>query len=94
MNDTLLCKDCKHSFRPLSSIIIWGSGVEWRCREAFVPTVTEHDPVTGPRVVAGHYQRCSAARGEWKSAVCGADAKLWTPRHKRDLFKLIKKETY
>ena len=86
----LLCKDCKHSFRSLSSFPIWGSGTEWRCRRAFVAEAVEHDPVTGPKKVAEHYQRCSAARGSWTSAVCGEKATLWEPKHKKDLFLWIK----
>lgn len=86
----LLCKDCKHSFRPLSNFPIWGSGTEWRCRRAFVENTVEHDPVTGPKTVAAHYQRCSAARGGWRSAVCGEQGKLWEPKNKKDLFLWIK----
>jgi hypothetical protein len=86
----LLCKNCKHSFRSLSSFPIWGSGTEWRCRRAFVEDIVEHDPVTGPKTVAAHYQRCSAARGGWRSAVCGEQGKLWEPKNKKDLFLWIK----
>lgn len=86
----LLCKDCKHSFRSFGSFPLWGSGTEWRCRKAFVAETTEHDPVTGPKKVAEHYQRCSSARGGWTSAVCGEQAKLWEPKNKKDLFLWIK----
>jgi hypothetical protein len=90
----LLCKDCKHSFRPLSSFWYWGSGAEWRCRQAFVGEAVEQDPVNGPKTIPAHYLRCASARGGWREAVCGEQAKLWQPKNKKDLFKLIKKETY
>jgi len=90
----LLCKDCKHSFRELSSFVYWGSGAEWRCRQAFVEEAVEHDPVTGPKTIPAHYLRCASARGSWSDSVCGKQAKLWQPKNKKDLFKLIKKETY
>ena len=90
----LLCKDCKHSFRPLSSFWYWGSGAEWRCRQAFVAETVEQDPVNGPKTIPEHYLRCASARGSWRDAVCGEQAKLWQPKNKKDLFKLIKKETY
>jgi hypothetical protein len=86
----LLCKNCKHSFRPLSSFPIWGSGTEWRCRRAFVEGTVEHDPVTGPKTVPAHYQRCASARGSWRSAVCGEQGKLWEPKTKNGLFLWIK----
>lgn len=85
----LLCKDCKHSFRTLGSFPIWGSGIEWRCRKAFVPETVEHDPVTGPKKVASHYQRCSVTRFR-TSEVCGAAGKLWEPKSKKHFFLAIK----
>jgi hypothetical protein len=90
MSNELLCKNCKHSFRSLSSILIWGSGVEWKCRKALVAETTEHDPVTGPKKIAEHYQRCSTARGDWKSAVCGVQARLWEPKNKKYFLLAIK----
>jgi hypothetical protein len=90
MSSELLCKDCKHSFRSLSSFLIWGSGTEWRCHKAFVEKTVEHDPVTGPKTIDAHYQRCSSARGDWRSAVCGKDGKLWEPKSKKHFFLAIK----
>jgi hypothetical protein len=90
MSSELLCKDCKHSFRSLSSFWYWGSGAEWRCRKAFVEETVEQDPVTGPKTVPAHYHRCSSARGDWRSAVCGKDGKLWEPKSKKHFFLAIK----
>ena len=35
--DTVLCKDCKHSFRTrdILSLLFWSSGIDYKCRKAF-----------------------------------------------------------
>jgi hypothetical protein len=86
----LTCKSCKHAFRPLSSLPIWGSGAEWRCRKAFVPETVEQDVVRGPQKVQAHYQRCMTARGSYSDAVCGKNGKLWEPKSKKYFFLAIK----
>lgn len=89
MNE-LLCKNCKHSFRTLASLPIWGSGVEWRCRKAWVEETVEEDLVRGPQKIPAHYARCTTARGSWRDAVCGAEGRLWTPKSKKFFFLSIK----
>ncbi len=86
----LLCKNCKHAFRSLGSIFIWGSGVEWRCKQAYKPASTEFDPVLGPRKKEAYYERCATARGSWSNSVCGAEGRLWSPKSKKFLFLQIK----
>lgn len=86
----LLCKDCKHSFRPLKSFWYWGSGAEWLCRKAYKEAHIEPDPVRGPKQVPGEYQRCMTARGSWSTAVCGEEGRLWEPKSKKFLFLQIK----
>jgi hypothetical protein len=85
----LTCKTCKHSFRKLSELPIWGSGVEWRCRQAWIEETVEQDPVTGPKKVGGHYARCSTVRFR-TSDICGASGKLWAPKNKKHIFLAIK----
>lgn len=87
-----LCKDCKHSFRKLSELPVWGSGYEFRCRKAFKPETVEDNPVIGPQPRDAHYEKCSMARGSWGDAVCGKEAKLWEPKSRKHLFLWIKHE--
>ena len=86
----LLCKQCKHSFRTLGSLPIWGSGAEYRCRKAFVPEKIEEDLIRGPQKVPAHYKRCMSARGSYSDAECGPKGKLWEPKSKKFFFLAIK----
>lgn len=93
MNETLLCKDCKHSLREWSD---WWlpSSIALRCRLQYVEAKTTVDPVTGPKHEEAYYQRCSIARQTWSSKPdnCGEAGKNWQPRHKKGLFKLIARD--
>lgn len=87
----LLCKDCRHSFRKLADLPNWGSGYEWRCREAWVEAAVEDDPVVGPKKVSGYYKRCSHARlHESKPGWCGREGSLWEPKNKKFFFLDVK----
>ena len=87
----LLCKNCKHSFRTLWSLPIWGSGEEWKCRKAFVAEHYKNDPVKGPTRVAAHYRSCSSERMfSSKDEACGRQGKLWEPKTEKDMFMAIK----
>lgn len=90
MSDELLCKNCKHAFRSVLSLPIWGSGVEWRCRKAWVEETTKPDPVKGPERVPAHYQRCMTARASYTDSVCGKEGRLWEPKSKKYFFLAIK----
>lgn len=93
MSDTLLCTDCKHSFQAWQDIIFFSSKRHTlRCKHAYKPDETEIDLVTGPKKNTAHYQICGLAR--MNSGVCGKAGKLWQPKNKKDLFKLIKKGDY
>lgn len=72
--------------------MIWGSGVEWRCRKAYVPEHVEHDPVTGAKKVDAYYKRCNLVRlhDSDYSKECGKDATWWEPKNKKYLFLSIK----
>jgi hypothetical protein len=93
MNETLLCKDCKHSFRQWSD---WWlpSSVTMRCRLKYVEARTTVDPVTGPKHEEAYYERCSISRMTWSSKPenCGEHGQYWQPKNKKGLFKLIAKE--
>jgi hypothetical protein len=94
----LLCKDCKHSFRTFSNWMAHGSAsFAYSCRNSFHPERIELDPVVGPNKIPAKYDSCGIARmgrlsRDIKEDHCGPDAKFWQPKHKKDLFKLIKKE--
>jgi hypothetical protein len=93
MSDTLLCTDCKHSFRAWYDVVFLSpKRHSLRCRQSYKPDETEIDLVTGPKRTAAHYETCGMAR--LNSGTCGKNGKLWQPKNKKDLFKLIKKETY
>ncbi len=93
LNEQVLCKDCKYCFRSWREFHTWGSGVEWRCKQAFKPQEVEQDPVLGPKVRAEYYDRCSMARGKWTGSVCGPEGRLWSPRNQRKfMFKIIEQE--
>ena len=95
MNETLLCKDCKHSFRQWSEWWV-PQRVALRCRLAFVPKQTKVAPVTGPNVDPAHYETCAMSRNDWlsKKDNCGPQGRFWEPKHKKGLFKLIAKTQY
>ncbi len=94
MNETLLCKDCKHSFREWND---WWlpSSIALRCRLKRVEAKTTVDPVTGPKHEEAYWERCSVARQTWSSKPdnCGEVGQHWQPRHKKGLFKLIARPT-
>jgi hypothetical protein len=87
MSSELLCKDCKHSFVPLVNWFDSGK-YKYRCRKAFVAEVTKIDPVIGAVKTKAKYECCSIARIESKQ--CGAEAKHWEPRSKKQFFLAIK----
>ena len=87
-----LCKDCKHSFVHWATRLVWLGfvpSIYYNCRKAFTPKKTEFDPVFGTKKVSGTYDSCRFARRN--TGPC-SNAKMWTPKHKKDLFKALKKE--
>lgn len=85
--DLLLCKDCKHSrWRPWHAL-------SHRCYRVRIPAVTKIDVVTGPITTPAHYESCFSQRFDGDDN-CGKAGRYWQPKHKKDLFKLIKKEVY
>lgn len=92
-NEHLLCRDCKHSFRPnWGSYLLGSSG--YRCELAWVPERIKDNRVTGPVKEPGHYNLCEREREflGLRGDHCGRDAVNWQPRTPRDLFKLMQKQ--
>ena len=93
MSDSVLCKDCKHSFRKLSTITYWGSGFEWLCKKAYVAESVEQDPVTGPKKIEAHYKRCASVRlhdSTYKDE-CGKQGIWWEPKDRKNFFLYLKR---
>ena len=100
MNELLLCKDCKHSFRTPVDIFLLGfkSPHAYKCRLMFKESAPEPDPVVGVKIKPSHYESCTIARMDYlsearKNSNCGPNAQWWQPRDPKGLFKLILKES-
>lgn len=89
---TVLCKDCKHSFRPLSKFLVFGFGkYSLDCRKNFVAEHIVDDPVSGPIKKKAYYEGCSITRIQERN--CGESGKWWEPKdQKKHFFTVIKHE--
>lgn len=92
VNKDMLCKDCIHAFIPWydypSKLLT--PGQQWyKCRRSGKQSVVDFNPVTGGKTLPPDYKNCYSERGY--SGECGKDAKYWSPKHKHDLFKLLKR---
>jgi len=94
MSSELLCKDCKHSFRTITSIITHGFNSEfaYQCRKSFKETHIEPNPVVGSKKVLAKYDSCGVTRigRPDRDDRCGELGKWWEPRSKKFLFLQIK----
>ena len=90
-----LCKDCKHCVMDKFGRITTLGGLlgveDWmfKCSKIVYPARVVVNPVTGNEKVKEKLTYCSIARN---SENCGPNAKYWTPKHKKDLFKALTKE--
>ena len=85
MNKELLCKDCAHAILPAWHRR-WLFGIDSAlCSKDYAKP--KFNPVTGEER-PGYYVSAAATRMDPK--ICGPEALLWWPKHKEDLFKLIK----
>ena len=93
-----LCKECIHS--RISKFAIVGSYIfEWRapeghwykCSKTFKKEEIIYDPVVGDTKVKNKMMFCENAR--LPGSICGPGAKLWSPKHKNGLLKLLTKDT-
>jgi hypothetical protein len=95
---TLLCKDCKHSFMSLTNRVFTLNGLvgadkyTYKCRKAYLEEEVEYDPIVGYGKTKPEYQSCIWVRRE--DGKCGPDGKLWVNKRKKDLFKMLIKESY
>ncbi len=97
-NSDLLCKDCKHSCMSITNMIFTLNGrfgatkYTYKCRKAYVEEEIKYDPIMGQEKIKPEYQSCLWVRRD--DGKCGPEGKLWTPKHKKDLFKMLTKESY
>ena len=97
-NSEYICRDCKHSFMLLQDRILTFNGLvgankySYKCKRAFGEQEIKYDPVLGSEKIKPEYQSCIWVRRE--DGMCGPDGRLWAPKHKKDLFKMITKESY
>jgi len=93
--DVYLCKDCKHRKMDLFAwVFTLGGNVnlqDWMytCRKSVRLEKRVINPVTGPEKIKKKLEFCSTAR--ISNEFCGPDARHWSPKHKKDLFKAIKR---
>jgi hypothetical protein len=88
----MLCKDCKHAFLPWHDLPNWlffRNQYWYKCRRSGKTIEVEFNPVTGSKSLPADYKSCYQERGFLGD--CGKEAKYWSPKHKKDLFKLLKR---
>ena len=92
-----LCKDCKYSKMDILSYVVSLGGrvgvKDWmyKCKKSDKPAKEVIDMVTGPKIIKPELLYCDVER---KHGECGPTARNWQPKHKKDLFKMITKESY
>lgn len=89
VNKNLICKDCTHSFVPFSDWPnYWINPKLWmKCKKTGKMDETTFNPVTGYIKKKPDYKDCWEER--MRDGVCGPGAKNWSPKHKKDLFKVF-----
>lgn len=87
---TVLCKDCKHSFRAWYDILFMApKRHSMRCNKSFKEAQVEIDLVIGNVPKAEHFETCGVAR--LSSGTCGKEGKLWQPKDPNKLFFYMKR---
>ena len=92
LNKDMLCKDCVHAFVPWYDYPnkLLTPGQQWyKCKRSGKKVEIDFNPVTGSKTLPADYKNCYSERGY--SGECGKEAKYWSPKHKNDLFKLLKR---
>lgn len=83
----LLCKDCRHSYRPWTNRLFF---IEiYQCRLPENRGADEYDPVTG-KTHTGDFSSCRVARIH--TNICGPEGRRWEPRNTyKHMFTMLKK---
>jgi hypothetical protein len=91
------CKDCKFSKMDfIDTTFTLGGRVRakdfmYKCSITAKSAQVIADPVIGYKKVKPQMSYCSVER---MHGACGPTAKSWVPKHKKDLFKMLTKESY
>ena len=84
MDETVLCKDCIHSFySPWYDRFVFRDDMKCKLNK----TADNTSLVTG-KVEKGYYRACSVTR---INDMCGPDAKSWEPKDKKHFFVYLKR---
>lgn len=92
-----ICKDCKFGKMDISdTIFTLGGNVGvtdsmFKCSKTVTSSKITVNPVIGRKKTKPEMSYCSSER---KYGNCGPEAKHWIPKHKKDLFKMLTKESY
>ena len=92
-----LCKDCKHSTMFMVDRIFTLNGLvgvvdsNYKCTKFPKEAAVVENMVTGPQKVKSSLPYCELVR---RHGECGQNAKHWTPKKKKDLFKMLTKEIH
>ena len=98
VDEILTCKDCVHSRMSLVNRIFTLNGlvgndsVFYKCAKFPVAEIISADPVIGVKKEPAKLPYCSQTRKEYGE--CGESGKFWQPKHKKDLFKMLTRESY
>jgi len=93
-----LCKNCIHSRMSLVNKIFTFGGrvgddeIFYKCNKFSQPAKEIVDVVIGVKKVPAKQEFCELARNNPDK--CGPQAKHWSPKKKKDLFKMLTKEHY
>jgi hypothetical protein len=83
----LTCKNCKNNISSWA-VRNFSNSVWWRCGLENNREPSKFNPVDGT-TKGGGYNSCGMARAV--ESICGAEARHWTPRRKKDLFMFLKR---
>jgi hypothetical protein len=92
-----ICKDCMFGKMDVSDTIFTLGGIVgvtdimFKCTKTAKSAQVITDPVIGHKKVKPEMSFCSVER---KYGDCGPNAKNWIPKHKKDLFKMLTKESH
>ena len=91
------CKDCKYSTMSMVDRIFTLNGriavydSNYKCSKFPEAAKVVENMVLGPCKVKAKLPYCEIVR---RHGECGQDGKHWTAKHKKDLFKMLTKESY
>lgn len=94
LNKDLICKDCVHSFVLIKDLYnYWindhNGHYSMLCKKTAEIDKSKFSPVIGYLDKNPTLRRCEEEREGFDHRRCGPNAKHWSPKKKKDLFKLL-----